>query len=448
MTDRPCRVVVVGAGSAGAVVAARLAAYPSFTVTLLEAGPDERAADVPASIRGPSFLHAVAEPGRTWPDLMATRAAGQAPRQYLRGRGVGGSSAVNALVALPGEPGDYDTWASDHGCDGWAWSDVAPWFERTRLVLHRAPLTEWGALNRALGEAVPSAALGVALTRDAAGARVSVNDAYLEPARGGDGLRVRGDTLVDRLLFDGRRAVGVRTVGGDEVEADLVVVSAGAIHSPAILLRSGVDTPGVGANLHDHPSFPVTIQLHEPFAAGGLPIATVAQLSSAPDRRHDLQLLPIDGVDPSMPELGVLMAALMRSHSRGAVRLASNDPTVDPVVSFGMLDDERDWAPLSEAIDAAERALSHPALRAVGETLPYDRSIVGVRASLGDYVHAAGTCAMGAVVDPWCRLNGYEGVVVCDASVMPEAPRANTHLPTVMIAERIAAHLVATLSAP
>ncbi len=345
------------------------------------------------------------------------------------------------MVALPGHRDDYDAWARDHGCAGWAGADVGPWLRQTQLVLSRAARSEWGAVNLALADAVPVAASGVGLTRTPHGARVSVNDAYLEPLRGSSQLSVRGGSPVDRVVFEGRTACGVRLADGHELEADLVVVSAGAIHSPAVLLRSGVDTPGVGDNLHDHPSFPLAISRREPADPALLPIATLAQLSSPDGVEQAIQLLPIEHVDPAVPEIGLLMAAAMLTHSRGTVRLASADPFTDPVVDFDMLSDERDWAVLDAAITAAEQALDHPSFRALGHVAPYDRSPDGVRASLGDYVHAAGTCAMGRVVDTRGRLVGYDGVVVCDASIMPESPRANTHLPTVMIAERIASWL-------
>ena len=440
-TARPLgHVVVVGAGSAGCVLAARLSERPDVRVTLVEAGPDHRGGDTPAAIAGASYVAAKDVPGRSWPSLVATRAAGQEPRAYLRGRGIGGSSAINAMVALQGRPGDYDEWVSRFGCDGWGWSDLRPCFERSALVLHRAPRSEWGAINVAMAAAVPAAGDGVLLTRTTSGRRVSVNDAYLEPVRGRQNLAVIGDRLVDRVLFAGRRAIGVRLADGHELPADTVIVAAGAIHSPAVLLRSGVDTPGVGENLHDHPSFPVALMRKEPADLQALPIATVATMSSGIGRYgiDDLQLLPLEHVDAAMPELALVMAALMRSQSRGVVRLASHDPHLDPLVAFDMLSDERDWAPMNAAIDALERVLAHPAFAAVADVVPYDRSPAAVRSVLGDYVHAAGTCAMGTVVDTGCAVIGYESLLVCDASVMPQVPRANTHWPTVAVAERLA----------
>ena len=343
------------------------------------------------------------------------------------------------MIALRGDPAIYASWG---------WDDVDEAWARVMIPTTLPLDVELGPLDRALLAAAPDAA-GVPLTRRD-GRRVSAADAYLTPVLGRDNLVVRTDAAVARIVFDGRRACGMELVSGEVIEADHVVVSAGAIHTPALLLRSGVDTPGVGDGLQDHPSVAFTLRLEQPVSQSGDVLATGSVL-----QRDGLQVLPLNhlGSSDDVAGYGALMAAVMRPlGAAGTVRLASDDPTVEPVVEFNLLSDPEDLDQMVSGTNLLLDLIRREPFRAVASEVfvdehgtPWtalsdlDRLVAWVRSAAGGYVHATGTCAMGTVVDDDATLVGYDGVHVCDASVFPSIPDANTHLPTTMLAERLVA---------
>lgn len=489
-------VIVVGAGSAGAVVAARLAAA-AVPVLLLEAGPDHDAAATPPAIAGANFFAACTD-AFLWPGLDGRRTPSQAPRRYLRGRVVGGCSAVNAMVGLWATPADHDApgWPASLG---WAATAARRAAIERRLPLWRPPLAAWSPVEQALAVAAQGAghrwcddhhaagAAGIGIgpapltVRD--GRRVSVNEGYLEPMRSPGYLTVRGGAEVAAVLLDGRRARGVRLTDGTELAARRVVVAAGAINSPVLLLRSGVSAAGVGEGLGDHPSAPVTLVLRptgrlqhpDRYVVNSL-LRYSSGLVAGDDGVADMQVLTIAAVGAGPQDLGVAVAqaAVMRSFSRGRVTI---DAAGAPVLDFRLLDDERDRLRLRDGVRRLVGLCRHPAMTAVTEAvvlngldgsagvggltggdidalLADDGALDGwLAANTGDYVHACGTCRMGeagapgAVVDPSDgAVHGYEALHVIDASVLPDVPRANTHLTTVLVAEVLADGLLSRCS--
>jgi choline dehydrogenase len=504
--------VIVGAGSAGCVLAARLSEDPDVSVALLEAGGEDTAPE----IRIPAIFPIMFKTELDW-DLFGDPEPGMDNRRlYLpRGRMLGGCSSINAMIYVRGNRLDYDAWAAA-GCDGWSYDDVLPYFrrsednERGEGAYHGVggPMTvsdsrSMQPLVDAMIEAGRQA--GHELNPDFNGARqegvgrfqltqrdgkrLSTADAFLHPVRRRPNLTVLTRAYALRILFEGRRAIGVEVSRNDQTRqvraAREVIVSAGAYYSPQLLMLSGIgpedqlapmgieirEALPVGSNLQDHCMANLNYTTDETSLFDAVTPENFALLESqgrgpltsnipegagffrarsgvdAPDVEfHFAPGMLYDG-GLTAPEAGgyAFGPVVIKPTSRGRVMLRSPMPLAKPRVLCNFLTTDEDRASMLAGLRLALEMAEQPALKAV-EKAPFrvpdsdsDDDLMAFARREGMTVfHPTSTCAMGAVVDSDLRVYGIDGLRVADASVMPEITRANTNAATVMIAEKAA----------
>ncbi|WP_050452530.1 GMC family oxidoreductase [Candidatus Burkholderia verschuerenii] len=535
--------LILGGGSAGCVLAARLSEDDNASVCLVEAGRNISAHAMPDAVRSRYPGRAYLDTRNIWQTLKSRMSARGAIRRYEQARILGGGSAINALMANRGAPADYDEWDT-LGAAGWNLASCLPYFRKLENDCDfsddrhgndgplRVERTQWPRISpfvravlKTLGEngyALRDDQNGPwedgtfigSIAKSDKGERIPTSVCYLDDTvRARRNLSIRTDALVERVLFDGTR---------EDVLARRVIVSAGAIHSPALLMRSGIgpadaltklgidviaDRAGVGGNLMEHPSIAVSAFLpreaRTPFPDEHHEQAIVRFSSGLPDTvPGDMHgaILSRSGWHSVGYRLGTIFFWVNKSYSRGRVTLTSSNAADEPKVEFSMLSDKRDLERLKLALRFGARTLASSSMQghcdvifpssysprvaavavpgtwnamqrgalsglldvagplrgalikgvvtqgvSIDELLADDAAMTEfVTRNVGGTWHPSGTCKMGAANDPLAvtdahgAVYGVEGLHVCDASLMPSIPCANTNVPTIMIAERIA----------
>jgi choline dehydrogenase len=493
--------IVVGAGSAGSVLANRLSENPAARVLVLEAGGRE----IPENAQNPSLWFTLLGSPIDW-GYSSVPQPGLMGRQTYEPRGkiIGGTSQLYIMMHIRGHAEDYNNWAYN-GAPGWAYKDVLPYFKKLEdqedrtsdLVGQGGPLS---VINASLHEPHPLSHYFIEACRELGypdtpdfngpqmegtgwhhvniknGRRHSTAVAYLLPALERPNLRLETGAQATRLLFDGRRCSGVEYMQDGQLKTASasreVIVSSGAIESPHLLLNSGigpqaqlrqfnkpvvVDLPGVGENFHNHVLTGVIMETKEPVAPGHLNTSEAALFCKSdpgltvPDLQFNFVHLPFDIiVGQAHPNSVSIIPGLQRPLSRGWLRLGSSDPLEKPQLNPNYLAEEADVRRMIQMVEISRQIYATQAFSTVltRELLPgpsyasKEDLLRFVRERCDSYHHQVGSCKMGvdslAVVDPSLHVYGVDGLRVADASVMPAVTTGNIHTPILMIAERCA----------